>query len=77
MWSFGVKRLRPAGASNLLDGVVVVTGFFGPLGWIVGGAYLLADLTTKGITGQSIGDHLNRLVEEKFDLNNGAIISFK
>jgi hypothetical protein len=31
-------------------------------GWIIGGAYFVGDLATIGITGKSIGDHLDSAV---------------
>jgi len=49
-------------ASHLLNmGMVVVTAI--PVaGWIIGGAYFVGDLATMGITGKSIGDHLDSAV---------------
>jgi hypothetical protein len=49
-------------ASNVLDGIVTGVSFVPGWGWIAGGIYYGADLMTRGITGQSIGQHLDNAV---------------
>lgn len=49
-------------ASNVLDGIITGVSFIPGWGWIVGGVYYGADLMTSGITGQSIGQHLDNAV---------------
>lgn len=64
-------------ASNVLDGVITGASFIPGWGWVIGGAYLGADLITKGVSGKSIGQHLDEAVEEKYDLDNGTLKSWK
>ncbi len=63
-------------ASNVLDAAVTGVSFVPGWGWVVGGVYLGADMITKGVTGQSIGLHLDNAVEEHFDKDNGALIDW-
>jgi len=49
-------------ASNLLDVAVTGASFIPVVGWAIGGGYFVADMVTRGVTGQSIGDHLNNAV---------------
>ena len=46
-----------------------------PIGWVVGATYFGADIITKGITGKSIGNHLDEYVEKEFDKDNGTLIN--
>ena len=57
-----VVSSRQINASHALNlGVTAVSGI--PVfGWMVGGAYFLTDLTVRGITGTSIGGHLDNAV---------------
>ncbi|SDI27128.1 RHS repeat-associated core domain-containing protein, partial [Flavobacterium omnivorum] len=64
-------------ASNVLDGVITGASFIPGWGWVIGGAYLGADSITKGVSGKSIGQHLDEAVEEKYDLDNGTLTSWK
>lgn len=63
-------------ASNILDATVTTVSFVPGWGWVVGGVFFGADMITKGVTGQSIGDHLDNYVEEKLDRDNGALIDW-
>ena len=45
--------------SNSLDATMGVVAFFGPIGAGVSGAYFVGNLITVGITGQSIGEHID------------------
>ena len=49
-------------ASNILDATVTGLSFIPVVGWGIGLTYLGADLVTQGVTGRSIGDHLNNAV---------------
>lgn len=46
-------------ASHILDGIITGASFIPGWGWAIGGTYFLADLITRGITKQSIGQHLD------------------
>ncbi|GEN70602.1 DUF6443 domain-containing protein [Chryseobacterium lathyri] len=63
-------------ASNILDAAVTGVSFVPGWGWVVGGVFFGADMVTKGITGQSIGDHLDNYIEEKYDKDDGALIDW-
>ena len=63
-------------ASHLLNTAVTGASFIPGWGWVVGGLYLGADLLTTGITGSSIGEHLDQAVEEHYGLDDGALINF-
>lgn len=49
-------------ASNVLDAVVTGVSFIPGIGWAIGGGFFVADLITRGVTGQSIGQHLDDAV---------------
>lgn len=63
-------------ASHILDAAVTGIGFIPGWGWAVGGIYLGADMITKGVTGESIGQHLDNAIEENFNMDNGALVDF-
>ncbi|KXH79542.1 hypothetical protein [Chryseobacterium kwangjuense] len=63
-------------ASNILDAVVTGVSFAPGWGWVVGGVFFGADMITKGVTGQSIGDHLDNYIEENYDKDDGALIDW-
>ena len=67
------KQIR---ASHVLDATITAVSFVPGWGWVVGGVFFGADMITKGVTGQSIGDHLNNYVEEKLDKDDGALIDW-
>lgn len=60
-------------ASNILDASITCIGFIPGYGWIAGAVYFGADIVTKGLTGKSIGNHLDEYIEEKFDKDDGAL----
>lgn len=64
-------------ASHVLDATMTAVSFIPGGGWIVGGVYFIGDLGVKAATGQSIGDHLDEFVEEKYNKDNGALVDFK
>jgi len=47
---------------NSLDAVFGVVAFFGPAGAAVSGTYFVVNMLTVGVTGQSVGDHLQEIV---------------
>jgi LysM repeat protein len=59
-----IGRSGQVNASHLLN--LTVTGLSAiPVGgWIFGGVYLITDLTVRGVTGNSIGGHLDNAVGE-------------
>lgn len=67
------KQVR---ASHILDAAVTGVSFIPGGGWIIGGAYLGLDLISRGISGKSIGEHLDEAVEERFNKDNGALINW-
>ncbi|UII34115.1 DUF6443 domain-containing protein [Fulvivirga ulvae] len=46
--------------SNGLDAVMGGVGFGGPVGAIVSGVYFIGNLITTGVTGESIGQHIDK-----------------
>ena len=63
-------------ASHILDASMTAVSFIPGVGWVIGATYLGADILTRSVTGESIGDHLNHAVEENFDKKNGALLNF-
>ncbi|HCA07162.1 DUF6443 domain-containing protein [Chryseobacterium sp.] len=63
-------------ASNILDAVVTGVSFVPGWGWVVGGVFFGADMITKGLTGQSIGDHVDNYIEENYGKDDGALIDW-
>lgn len=63
-------------ASHILNSAITGASFIPGYGWIIGGVYLGADLISTGVTGKSIGDHLDRAIEEHYNLDDGALIDF-
>ena len=63
-------------ASNVLDATMGAISFVPGWGWIAGGIYLGADIVTKLSTGKSIGDHLDAIVEEHYDKDDGVLIEW-
>ncbi len=49
-------------ASNLVDVAVTGVAFIPVVGWAISGSYFIADIITLGITGESIGGHINNAV---------------
>ncbi len=49
-------------ASHVLSATVTGLSFIPVVGWIIGGGYFVGDMITRGITGQSIGEHLDSSV---------------
>jgi hypothetical protein len=49
--------------SNGLNMTMTVVGFVPGVGWMISGAYFVADMTTLVATGKSIGDHAQDWVE--------------
>jgi len=49
-------------ASHLLNAGMVGVSAIPFAGWIIGGSYFVADMITLGVTGQSIGQHLDNYV---------------
>jgi len=49
-------------ASNLLNVGVTALSFIPVVGWMIGLGYFAADMITLGITGESIGQHLDDAV---------------
>jgi len=47
--------------SNSLDMVMGVVAFVPGIGWAISGTYLVANIATQLITGQSIGEHIQGL----------------
>ncbi|MCG8310834.1 MAG: hypothetical protein MI975_25825, partial [Cytophagales bacterium] len=45
--------------SNSLDATFGVVGFFGPIGAGIAGVYFIGNTLTYGITGQTIGEHID------------------
>ena len=71
-----VVQNRSLKASNVLDASIGAISFVPGWGWLVGAAYFGADMITKGITGKSIGDHVDQFVEEKFNADAGSIVNW-
>jgi len=46
-------------ASHILNGAMVGITMIPTIGWIAGGTFFLADMITLGISGQTIGSHLD------------------
>jgi len=53
MYSNGINT------NNSLDATMGVVAFFGPIGAGISGAYFVGNLVTYGITGQTIGEHVD------------------
>ncbi len=49
-------------ASHVLNTAMVGVSAIPGFGWIVGGAYFLSDMITLGVTGKTIGQHLDEAV---------------
>ncbi|MDR1543414.1 MAG: hypothetical protein LBS50_03185 [Prevotellaceae bacterium] len=49
-------------ASHILDAAITGATFIPVVGGLIGIGYLVANLVTQGITGNSIGDHLGNAV---------------
>jgi len=49
-------------ASNVLDASITAASFIPVVGWAIGGGYFVANMVTLGVTGQSIGEHLDSTV---------------
>lgn len=43
---------------------------------LIGATYFGADIITKGITGKSLGSHLDEYIEENYDKDNGILLKF-
>ncbi len=71
-----VVQNRSLKTSNVLDASIGAISFIPGWGWLVGGTYFGADMITKGITGKSIGDHVDQFVEEKFNADAGSIVNW-
>ena len=74
--AFDVIESNQIRASHVLETAITGASFIPGWGWVVGGLYLGADLLTTGITGSSIGEHLDQAVEEHYGLDDGALINF-
>ena len=49
-------------ASHILNGGMVGVSAIPIVGWIIGGGYFAVDMFTLGVSGQSIGQHLDNAV---------------
>ncbi|SMG11494.1 hypothetical protein SAMN05661096_00412 [Marivirga sericea] len=52
-------RMNGINLSNSLDATFGVIGFFGAPGAAISGTYFIGNLVTYGVTGQTIGEHIN------------------
>jgi len=57
-----VAMNKQVNASDVLNATVTGLSFIPGAGPIIGGGYFVADIITEGITGESIGDHLDSAV---------------
>lgn len=63
--------------SHVYNGVILGASFIPAVGWIVGGTAFVADVLSLIISGETIGDHLDSLSDEIFEIENGELIEWK
>lgn len=63
--------------SHVYNSVILGVSFIPAVGWIVGGTAFVADVLSLIISGETIGDHLDALSDEIFELENGELLEWK
>ena len=61
---FDVADDKEVRASHVLNLAMVGVATVPVVGWMIGGGYFLADIATLTITGNSIGGHLDNVIDE-------------
>lgn len=62
--AYDVKEDKEIRASHVLNVAMVGVSTVPIVGWMIGGGYFLADIATLTITGNSIGGHLDNVIDE-------------
>lgn len=63
--------------SHAYNSVILGASIIPGVGWIIGGTAFVADVLSLIISGETIGDHLDSLSDEFFELENGELIEWK
>lgn len=63
--------------SHAYNSVILGASIIPGVGWIIGGTAFAADVLSLIISGETIGDHLDALSDEIFELENGELIEWK
>lgn len=72
-----VYSTRTVKSSTILDASIVGASFIPGVGWVIGVAYFGCDITTKLVTGKSIGDHLDSFIEENYGVKGGTLLQWE
>ncbi|WP_373845863.1 hypothetical protein [Bacteroides heparinolyticus] len=74
---FDIGNSQSFKVSHVYNGAILGASFIPAVGWIVGGTAFVADVLSLIISGETIGDHLDSLSDEFFELENGELIEWK